>query len=204
MVGFVMDANPDFTQALARVASDEIRGLLVRLWQAVRWHPTACRHLMEIWDGSLDHLLSEEERFDASLQLAEADLGSTWMLQRLSDDFDALCPMEGPRSAPTLEDDLARLERRVTSERRWQLTKELYELAGQHPDCWKALWALGEEVFWELLSPRDRMLLRLAVIEQHLGPSEHVEDLRRQIRGAFSGAPRVRSSPQSAPNQEPE
>lgn len=200
-----MDANPDFTQALARVASDEIRGLLVRLWQAVRWHPTARRHLMEIWDGSLDHLLSEEERFDASLQLAEADLGTTWLLERLRDDFEALCPIESHnRSSRTLEDDLARLERRVTSERRWQLTKELYELAGQHPDCWKALWALGDEVFWELLSPRDRMLLRLAVIEQHLGPSEHVEDLRRQIRGAFSGAPRVQSSPRSAPNQEPE
>ncbi len=197
-----MDPETDFDPVLSRVTSDTIRSLLTRLWQAVHWHPTARRHVMEIWDGTLDHLLSEEERFDASLQLAESDLGSTWAIQQLNADFETLYPTTPP--SRTLEEDLERLERRVASERRWQLVKQLHELADQHPDCWKALCALGDEVFWEMLSPRDRMLLRLAVVEQHLGPSEAIEDLRRQIRGAFSGAPRVRPSPRSAPNQEPE
>jgi hypothetical protein len=173
-------AEPELARVLARIANEDARALLRELWQEATWHPIARRRLIETWDGSLDHVLSDREKAFLSLDWLEETLGDTARLRSLAAKAAQVFP--APLSpTQTVDDVLAELARDARRARKRSITEALFTRLGASPELRRAYREMICSPWYLALSNRDQHLADLALIEHMEGSTPDLEELRQAI-----------------------
>jgi hypothetical protein len=170
----------ELAHALARLAHEDARAWLREAWEVARWHPLACRRLLETWDGSLDHVLSEREKALLSLSWLEETLGDTVRLQALAAKAEQVFPAP-PAPAQTFDDVLTALERDARRARKRSITEALFTRLGASPELRRAYLEMICSPWYLALSARDQHLADLALLEHVEGSTPDLENLRQAI-----------------------